>query len=184
MFRDKTLIPTEAIRLLALGLLAEAPRGYAELAVEVRRFIGHVLGPSLDMLAPSIELLRAEGLATGTETLTLAEPGRAELAKLLSAPIRAPLDDTGRLVVALKLRFMGALAPAERQAQYALLQDVYETERARLLAFRGLAGAASAELAAWLDHEIGEIDRRLAHVAERAESGGERRPPRRAANDG
>ena len=29
MFRDKTLIPTEAIRVLALGLIADRPRRYA-----------------------------------------------------------------------------------------------------------------------------------------------------------
>lgn len=192
MFRDKTLIPTEAIRLLALGLLGEAPRGYAELAVEVRRFIGHVLGPSLDMLAPSIELLRAEGLAEGGERLALTAAGRAQRDKLLKAPVRAPLDDTGRLVVALKFRFMAALPEAERRGQYALLVDLHETELARLEAFKALAGEAG-DLAGWLAHEIGLVRARLAFLAERAAPPGAAPPGAmapgrpvagRAANDG
>ena len=90
MFRDKTLIPTEAIRVLALGLLAERPRRYAELAQELRRFIGLVLGPSLDMLAPSLELLRFEGLAGAKEgraedELAITEKGRGGLMSLLRA---------------------------------------------------------------------------------------------------
>ena len=35
MYRDNTLIPSEAIRLLALGILADGDRRYAELASEV-----------------------------------------------------------------------------------------------------------------------------------------------------
>jgi len=65
MYRDKSLIPTEAIRLIALGTLAGGPAAYADLALGVRHFASRIMGPSLDMLGPSIELLRHEGLATG-----------------------------------------------------------------------------------------------------------------------
>lgn len=164
MFRDKTLIPTEAIRMLALGLLAERPRRYAELAQELRRFTGLVLGPSLDMLAPSLELLRFEGLAAaegdGADAmLTIAEKGRDELVSLLRANVRAPVNDTNRLVIALKFRFLHMLVPAERQAQRALLADLYQTERGRLEELRAQGGGA---FAAWLDHEIALIDERIA----------------------
>ena len=35
MYKDNSLIPTEAVRLAALGMLQEAPRRYADLAAEV-----------------------------------------------------------------------------------------------------------------------------------------------------
>ena len=38
MFRDKSLMPKEAIRLAALGLLGHGPMRYGELANEVRHF--------------------------------------------------------------------------------------------------------------------------------------------------
>ncbi len=165
MFRDKTLIPTEAIRVLALGLLAERPRRYAELAQELRRFIGLVLGPSLDMLAPSLELLRFEGLAAadgdgGEAALTINDKGRGELMTLLRANVRAPVNDTTRLVIALKFRFLHLLPPEEQKVQLALLADLYETERGRLEALRARDGGAA--FAAWLDHEIALIGERIA----------------------
>ncbi len=164
MFRDKTLIPTEAIRVLALGLVADRPRGYGELAQELRRFVGLVLGPSLDMLAPSLELLRFEGLASadgdGAEAeLTITEAGRAELMNLLRANVRAPVNDTNRLVIALKFRFLHLLPPEEQKAQLALLADLYETERGRLEELRAKDGGAT--FAAWLDHEIGLAGERI-----------------------
>ena len=44
MFRDQSLMPKEAIRLTALGLLAGAPKTYAELADEVAVCVRHGLG--------------------------------------------------------------------------------------------------------------------------------------------
>ena len=62
MFRDNSLIPTEAIRLAALGLLSEGARRYGELAAEIRHFTSRVAGPSLDLMGNSLELLIYEGL--------------------------------------------------------------------------------------------------------------------------
>jgi hypothetical protein len=165
MFRDKTLIPTEAIRVLALGLIADRPRRYADLAQELRRFIGLVLGPSLDMLAPSLELLRFEGLAApngnGTDSeLVITEAGRAELMNLLRANVRAPVNDTNRLVIALKFKFLHLLPADEQKTQLALLADLYETERGRLEELRAKDGDAT--FAAWLDHEIALMGERIA----------------------
>jgi len=164
MFRDKTLIPTEAIRVLALGLIADRPRGYAELAQELRRFIGLVLGPSLDMLAPSLELLRFEGLAEANGNgadgeLAITAKGRDELMTLLRANVRAPVNDTNRLVIALKFRFLHLLPQEEQKAQLALLADLYETERGRLEELRAQEGGAA--FAAWLDHEIALMGERI-----------------------
>ena len=36
MYRDNSLIPSETVRLAALGLLTEGAKSYAELASEVR----------------------------------------------------------------------------------------------------------------------------------------------------
>ena len=46
MYRDNTLIPTEAIRLAALGALIEGEQRYADLAREIRNFVGRIAGPS------------------------------------------------------------------------------------------------------------------------------------------
>jgi DNA-binding PadR family transcriptional regulator len=170
MFRDKTLIPTEAIRVLALGLIADRPRGYAELAQELRRFIGLVLGPSLDMLAPSLELLRFEGLAEARGSgadgeLAITGKGRAELMTLLRANIRAPVNDTNRLVIALKFRFLHLLPSEEQKAQMALLADLYETERGRLEELRAQEGGAA--FASWLDHEIELMGDRIGWIKSR-----------------
>jgi len=71
MYRDNTLIPTEAIRLAALGRLMEGAVDYSELANEVRHFVSSIIGPSLDMLTPSLELMRLEGLAERPTRLSL-----------------------------------------------------------------------------------------------------------------
>ncbi len=63
MYRDNSLIPSETVRLAALGLLAEGPRSYADLASAVRHLSARIVGPSLDLLGPSIELLKVEALA-------------------------------------------------------------------------------------------------------------------------
>ncbi|HZB92408.1 MAG TPA: hypothetical protein VE397_13260, partial [Stellaceae bacterium] len=44
MFRDNSLVPLEAVRLCALGLLAEGERRYGDLAGEIRHFTSRVVG--------------------------------------------------------------------------------------------------------------------------------------------
>jgi acyl-CoA reductase-like NAD-dependent aldehyde dehydrogenase len=116
------------------------------------------------MLAPSLELLRFEGLAEtdggGTDSeLAITEKGRAELMTLLRANVRAPVNDTNRLVIALKFRFLHLLPPDERKTQLALLADLYETERGRLEELRAQDGGPA--FAAWLDHEIALAGERI-----------------------
>ena len=55
MFRDKSLMPKEAIRLSALGLLSRGSMSYASVAKEVRHFTTRFWGPTLDVMAASIE---------------------------------------------------------------------------------------------------------------------------------
>ncbi len=62
MYKDNSLVPSEAIRLAALGLLAQQARPYADLARDIRHFTARIVGPSLDLLGPSLELFKVEGL--------------------------------------------------------------------------------------------------------------------------
>ena len=139
MYRDNSLMPSEAIRLLALGLLTDQPRGYAELAREVRHFTDHVVGPSLDLVAQPIELLKVEGLITaqgaGEEPLlAITEAGREALRALLTANVRPPVNDINKLIIALKMRFLHLLQADEQRLQTDILIEMCERELARLQA--------------------------------------------------
>jgi DNA-binding PadR family transcriptional regulator len=170
MFRDHSLIPTEAIRLAALGLLAEAPRRYGELAAEVRHFTGRIAGPSLDLIGTPLELLRLEGLVAAADAgseenalLEITPAGRAALEALLGARLRAPLGDYTRLVLLLKLRFLHHLPAAERRVQMALIAESLEGELARLRDLRRHdSDAAPRPFLDWLDSDIAALEARLA----------------------
>src|SRR6201988_5216058 len=97
-FRGLALVPSQAVRLTALGLLAEGKRHYADLAHEVADFTDHILGKSLDLMGTSLELLRYEGLieadgGTGmvdNAVMRLTGAGRDALQVLLTSGLRAP----------------------------------------------------------------------------------------------
>jgi DNA-binding PadR family transcriptional regulator len=169
MYRDNSLIPAEAVRLAALGELARSPMRYADLAIAVRHFVQRLTGPSLDLLGPSLELLRIEGLIRPLEgqgvdddaPLQLTDNGRAALGRLLSAPLKVQGSEINRLVVALKLRFLDLLAPEDRADQLDLLSDALLSERARLADLLRTSDAAS-PLGAWLDLELRQIDEKIA----------------------
>ncbi len=173
MFRDNSLIPTEAIRLAALGLLAEAPRRYGDLAAEIRHFTSRIAGPSLDLIGTPLELLRLEGLvmaragAGEQDMLEITASGHTALAALLRARLRAPLGDYNRLVLLLKLRFLHHLPQAERQAQMASIAESLETELARLRDLRRHDAAAPRAFLDWLDQDIAALEARLDQFAAR-----------------
>ena len=77
MYRDNSLIPSEALRLAALGSLWQRPKRYADLATELRHFTGRIVGPSLELLGPSLEVLRLEGLIAAGAGAGPAGPSRA-----------------------------------------------------------------------------------------------------------
>jgi DNA-binding PadR family transcriptional regulator len=170
MYRDNSLIPSEAIRLLALGILAGGERSYANLAAEVRHFVSHITGPSLELVAAPLELLKVEGLVDAgeegeepdAELLSLNEAGRAELHTLLTANVRAPISDINKLIIALKLRFLHLLPPAERRLQAEVLMELSERELARLTQLRTHHAGDRSHLVAWLDQEITQVEARLA----------------------
>ena len=173
MYQDNSLLPREAVRLAALGILANSPRTYAALAAEVRNFASRIAGPSLDLMGTSIELLRHEGLietapgANAADTdinnaeFNLTDEGRAELTRLLQAQVRAPLSDVSKLIVALKFRFLHFLPLEDRQTQLAMMIEAGETELARHLDLRAQHHQEAGHLIGWLDQEIGSIENRL-----------------------
>lgn len=162
MFKDQTLLPVEAVRLAALGLLAERPRHHGELAAEIRRFTELAIGPSLELLAPPIELLRHEGLAAAQgDMFTLTKAGEAALRTLLQAPLRAPSNDASRLVLLLKLRFLHRLDAVEQEAQRRQIAESLATERDRLDELCRLHDKTAPLLAEWLERDITDLDRRI-----------------------
>jgi len=162
MFKDQSLLPAEAVRLAALGLLADRPRRYGDLAMEIRHFIALAVGPSLDLMGSSIELLRYEGLASAQDdVLTLTPAGAAALTKLLQAPLRAPSTDSGRLVLLLKLRFLHHLGAGDRAAQRALIADALAVELNRLEELRRIYADAAPTLRDWLDRDIADLAGRI-----------------------
>jgi DNA-binding PadR family transcriptional regulator len=167
MYKDNSLIPTEAVRLAALGLLTEASRTYADLADEVRHFTSRIVGPSLDLIGPPIEVLRVEALiessggAGPAATLRITEAGRQELMRLLGANLRGPLGEFNKLVIALKLRFLQLLEPAARRLQAELLAEICERELTRLTDLRRHYDGRSGHLVDWLDHDIAQVQERL-----------------------
>jgi hypothetical protein len=189
MYRDNTLIPSEAIRLLALGILATRQCPYAELAHEVRHFVGHVVGPSLDLVGAPIEVLKIEGLieaaaaqapdadpdpdpgpapgpAPGPDSepgppLCITEAGRAELVRLMTSSLRAPVSDINKLIITLKMRFLHLLAPAERRLQAEIMIEMCERQLARLTELSDHHEDAPGHLPSWLDHETDQTRERL-----------------------
>lgn len=165
MFPDHSLMPKEALRLAALGMLAEQPLPYGQLASALRDFVHHIMGPSPDAMGSSLELLRYEELVrprvAGDDRLELTPQGHAEFVSLMLATVRAPFNDLNKLVVALKLRFL-PLLPAERQHdQCTLLIEACRVELARMLDLRAGQANRPGPFLAWLDHDIAQAQARL-----------------------
>ena len=176
MYRDNTLIPSEAVRLLALGILASQPVSYAVLAREVRHFTGRIVGPSLDLVGAPLEVLKVEGLVENeggaeddpedeNQLLTVTASGRAELLRLLSASLRPQISDLNKLIIALKMRFLHLMEPADQRVQAELLHDICERELARLVDLRDSHNPETGHLRDWLDFEITQTAARLEWIA-------------------
>jgi DNA-binding PadR family transcriptional regulator len=169
MFRDRSLIPAEAIRLMALGLLAEGPRAYGDLAGEVRYFTSNFVGPSLDLMGSSIEVLRTQGLIEAIDghgmadnaVMRLKPEGHVALHELLQAPLGQSQGDVSRLALRLKLRFLALLPEAEQAAQRTHIAEALESELARLGDVRRRNAAAPALFRDWLDRDIAALESHL-----------------------
>ncbi|MDE0059144.1 MAG: hypothetical protein OXI22_22460 [Defluviicoccus sp.] len=157
MFNDHSLLPKEAVRLAALGMVCESPRRYAALANAVRDFTSRIVGPSLDLLGSSIELLKTEGLIAGEDeggALRITEAGRAHLQELLRSAVRAPNCDVGRLAFALKIRFLHHLPADEQRAQTDRMIETCDAEIARLGDLELEDRDDPGRFAGWLRHDI------------------------------
>ncbi|MGE4659479.1 MAG: hypothetical protein AAEJ16_01690, partial [Arenicellales bacterium] len=160
MYRDNTLIPTEAIRLSALGSLVEGDKQYADLASEIRYFVARIAGPSLDLLGTSLELLHYEGLTETIDgrvvedgaTMKITSAGSEAFMTLMTSNVRAPVNEVSKLVIALKMRFLHLLSENDRREQADMLAEMCETELARLNELRSCY--FQEPLALWLDLEI------------------------------
>ena len=169
MYRDNSLIPKEAIRMAALGALINGNRSYIDISTEVRQFSARIVGPSLDLLGTSIELLKLEGLievvensdGDGEELLRLTSNGFQELKEYLKSTIRSGSSDLNKLVVALKLRFIEVLEPSERLDQLVGLQTMYQAERNRLQDLRKHEEWSAGLLSELLDLELAVTDQRV-----------------------
>jgi len=171
MFPDHSLMPREALRLAALGMLAEAPATYGNLARDLRNFVSHIMGPSPEAMGASLELLRYEGLADqeasagdgGEDKLAITAKGRLELDALMQATVRSPFNDLNKLVVALKMRFLPLLSPAAQREQAVLLAEASRAELARLVGLcNQQAAAKGSAFVDWLEHDIAQAEERLA----------------------
>jgi DNA-binding PadR family transcriptional regulator len=172
MYKDNSLVPSEAVRLAALGLLARTPRVYADLAREIRHFAQRIVGPSLELLGPSLELFKVEGLIEAQDSkanpkaphddqmMALTDAGRAELRRLMTANLRGPMGEVNKLIIALKMHFFETLSPEERRVQAEMLQEACERELTRLTDLRSHHAEEGGLLVDWLDHEIAEIESR------------------------
>ena len=177
MYRDNSLIPKEAIRMAALGALINGSRSYIDISTEVRQFSARIVGPSLDLLGTSIELLKLEGLievvenpgGDGEELLRLTTSGFQELKEYLKSTIRSGSSDLNKLVVALKLRFIEVLEPSERLDQLVGLQTMYQAERNRLQDLRKHKEWSAGLLPGLLDLELAVTDQRLSWCGEQVE---------------
>ncbi len=172
MYRDNSLMPKEAVRLAVLGTLIQGgPMRYADLAASVRHFLDRIMGPSLDLMGTSLEMLRYEGLiealdGAGMEDNALlgcAEAGRAEFDTLVRANVRAPsTDGLNKLVVALKLRFAHLLDAESQREQVDQLIALHETELARMADLKRRHAGDAGLLPEWIDHDIAQVEARLA----------------------
>lgn len=168
MYQDKSLVSTEAVRLAALGRLAAGAMTYADLAQDIRHFVTRIVGPSLDLLGSSLEILRLEGLIAPAEgssvaddtEMVITESGRQDFLDLMDASLRAPLDDTGRLVMALKLRFLFEVPKEQQLDQIDLLRELAQSELARLEALQ--QSHAEGALAGSLALDIDQVNARIA----------------------
>jgi DNA-binding PadR family transcriptional regulator len=171
VFADNTLTPKEAIRLCALGTLAQAdaPMLYSALANAIRHFTSRITGPSLDIMGTSIELLKYEGLVAPIEgdgaeddsPLALTDNGRAELKTLMTSRIRAQGGEVNKLIATLKLRFLHLLEKEEQIRQIDLMIEGTDTEIARLDDLRNTHENAPGYLSDWLDHDISQLENHL-----------------------
>lgn len=163
---DPSLLPNRALRLAALGALAQRDRDYAALVQEIHELTLAIVGPSPDAFGSSLELLRYEGWISGGEEghgmVAITPEGQTEFVRLLTTRLRKPSGEFNRLWLALKLRFLPQL-PADAQAvELTRMIGLFESEIERLSELRRKPMTGEGHVGAWIDFEIAENGARLA----------------------
>ncbi|WP_366657925.1 hypothetical protein [Fodinicurvata sp. EGI_FJ10296] len=167
-------LPKHIMRLCAIGtLLQEGQMTYRALAESVRDFSAHLVGPSLDLMGSSMEVLRYEGLIATVGQTDLQSPSNAEsllhvtahgtdeFVNLMTTPTELTVGDQTKLVITLKVRFLHLLPPETRSRQAEELADHYEGALTRLRTLNGLYEREPGHLSDWLAHDIAQMERRL-----------------------
>ena len=106
----------------------------------MRNFISRIVGPSLELMGTSIELLKLEGLIEtvndndkgDASLLQLSPAGLQELKEYLRSNLKSGGSELNKLVIALKLRFIDILDDDERRGQLLAIRDMYHNEKRRL----------------------------------------------------
>ncbi len=181
MYRDNSLVPSESMRLLALGFLQEHRLDYGTLAGKTRQFTLRIVGPSLDLIGTPLEVLKIEGFvesapldhseqrSSDSPALVLTARGREEFERLMASNLRAPLNDMSKLVLAIKMRFLHLAPRQTQQAQYLLLVDIYDHQLERLQDLKARdKKTVATEFTGWLDLEIAQTYDRLQHYEKMA----------------
>ncbi|WP_282607302.1 hypothetical protein [Pelagibius sp. Alg239-R121] len=174
MYRDNSLVPTEAVRLLALGCLTEAPMTYAALAQEVKQFTGYIIGPSLDLVGTPLEVLKVERLIEPLkgapspvgELLGVTSDGMEEIYRLMKSNSRAPVNDVSKLIIALKMRFLHLLPQDDQLIQIDILHEISQRQLDRSTNLRAQHDKDLGYLSQWLDHDIDQARGHLNWLAE------------------
>ena len=118
----------------------ERARSYNDIANEVRSFISRIVGPSLELMGTSIELLKLERLIEtvndhdedDASLLQLSPSGLQELKEYLRSNLKSGGSELNKLVIALKLRFIDILDDDEKRDQLLAIRDMYYNEKRRL----------------------------------------------------
>lgn len=168
-------LPKQIFRLCAIGtLLQEGRMTYGALAESVRNFTAYLAGPSLDLMGSSMEVLRYEGLieaagqsdtpspSTADSMMQATAHGRDEFTTLMMTPVESTVGDQTKLVITLKVRFLHLLPADLQQRQADDLADHYEQTLRRLKSLNTLYEREPGNIAAWLEHDIAQMERRLA----------------------
>jgi DNA-binding PadR family transcriptional regulator len=166
LYRDRSLVPAEAIRAMALGFLAERPRRYAELVNEIRYYSSNFGALPPDLMGSSIELLHYQGLIEPVEgagmddnaIMRIRPEGRADLEQLLQAQIAQGHGDLSRLALRLKLRFLPLLPEPLQREQCALIVAAISAEIDRLRELRARQAEAPAAFLEWIDRDIAGLE--------------------------
>ncbi|WP_238318339.1 hypothetical protein [Thalassospira australica] len=164
------MLPKECLRLCALGTLAlsDKPISYPDLANSVRHFMSHIMGPSLDMMGSSLQLLKLEGLvkedtANGTFSdaqLCLTDAGHAKFVELMQGNLRDTSGELSRLIMALKMRYLHLLDEDIRTEQLEILLDVCELDLERVLALRDEHANEAENFTGWLEMEVRRLEQK------------------------